>query len=114
MPQGRDQVVSAVDICVECGKLVVEGIAHEALGSEVITLVRLDCGNHLKETWETLDRAGVQRDPISHHLEPRKAVRGVLQRDAANQPVYLVTFREQQFRKIGSILSGDSGDQSSL
>ena len=44
--EGGQQEVGAVDVGVQRGKLVVEGIADETLGRQVVALVRLDLVNH--------------------------------------------------------------------
>src|SRR5215467_1312569 len=106
-------MMCAVDVCIECRKFVVEGIAHEALGSEVVALVRLHGGNNLEDTCEALNGSGMQNDLVLHRPQSRQPVHRVLQSYPPNQAVDLITFREQEFRQIRSILSGDSRNQSS-
>ena len=107
------QVMRAVDVGVERGELVVERVADETLRRQVIALVGLDLGDHLVDAGVALERSGVQGDSgrERHAGEP---VLGVLQRDAAHDAMNLVSLLEEQLRQIGTVLAGDSGDQSAF
>ena len=105
------QKVSAVDICVESRKLVVERVADEALRRQVITFVGGHFGDQLIDTGEAFERRGVQTNPFAHGVQTHQPVFRVLQSHAPHSTVDLIALRQQQFREIGSILPGNSGNQ---
>jgi hypothetical protein len=92
----------------------VEGHAHVRLRAEVVYLVRLE----LVEKLHHLHRVGevaVVKEEL-HAVDMRVAVKvvdaaRVEGRGAADDPVHLVTLRQQQLGEVGTVLAGDAGNQ---
>ncbi len=86
-----------------------------ALRSEVVDLVRMYSLNHADQAAGVRHVAIVQEEvavPIMWVLVEMIDAVGIEQGAAALDPVDLIALGEQQLGKIGSILSGDAGDQS--
>jgi len=56
----RQQKMGAVDVDVQSGEFVVERVADEALGRQVVALVRLHLVDHPVDAGEALERCGVE------------------------------------------------------
>src|SRR5947209_3038805 len=74
------QVMRAIDIRVQGGKLVVERVADEALGRQMVTLVRLDTADDLVQTGKALEGAGMQNQPVAYVRNPAQPVTRIFQR----------------------------------
>ena len=103
--------MGAVNVGVERGELIVEGVAYEALRRQVIAFVRHDLGNQLIDAGEAFERCGMQSDPVPHRAQPEQPVLRILQGYAPHGAVDFVPFRKQKLREIRSILPGNPGDQ---
>jgi hypothetical protein len=73
--------MSSVDVGVECGKLVVEGIADETLCCEVIAFLRLNLAEYLVNARKALERSGVESNSVSDMRDPVESMPGILERD---------------------------------
>ena len=108
--EGRQDEMGAVDIGIQGGKLVVEGIAHEALGGQVVALVGEDVAKDLVDARKALEGGGVEVKAVEQVGDPAEPPRGVLQGNPADDAVDFVPFGQQQLRQEGTVLAGDAGD----
>jgi hypothetical protein len=53
----------------------------------------------------------MQFDAVEYAVEAGEAVFGVLESDAAHDAMDFVTFFEEELGQIGTVLTGDSGDE---
>jgi hypothetical protein len=78
----------------------------------MVTLVRLNLLEDLIKTGETLERGGVKLDPVGQVVNPGEAVMRVLEGDATNDAVHLITLLYKQFGEIRPILTRYACDES--
>ena len=106
--QGRQQKVRAIDVCVQRGEFVFEGIAHEALRSEMKALIGLHINNRPVNAWKTLKRSGMQLDIVQKIFDPPHAVGGIFKRDPSHDAMNLISLCQKEFCEVGAILAGDT------
>ena len=111
LAQRRKKKVRAIDVGIQSGEFVVEGITDEALGGQMITFVRENSRDYLKQAGEALNRSCVKGYFASHLGESCQAVRWILQSHPPDDSMDLVTLRNQKFSQIGAILTRDAGYQ---
>ena len=109
--QRRQHIMGAVDVRVQRGKFVFEGIGHEALRRQVIAFLGLHVLKDAVEAGEALQRRGMQAEPVLEGQQPPEPVLGILDGDAADNPVHFIVFFEQELRQVRSVLPRDAGDQ---
>src|ERR1043166_7119244 len=68
LPQRRQHVMRTVDVCVHRRKAVSKAFRDEALGREVIALIKLVLTDDVENARITLQARGVQLQPISKIL----------------------------------------------
>ena len=103
--------MGAVDVGVEGGKLVLEGVTDVAEGGEVVTFVGFDLVDHSKKAGKALKGSGVQLDIREDMLYPPHAVFGVLDGHPTNDSVDFAALFEQQFGQVRAVLTCNSGDE---
>jgi hypothetical protein len=81
-----------VDVGMECGELVIERIADETLGCEVIAFFGLTLVEYLVHARKAFQRSGVEMNSIPDMHDPVEPVPGIFQGHAAHQPVHLIAF----------------------
>lgn len=82
---------------------------HVALGCKVIDFGRLDLAHNFHEA-HGVAHVGVVQMEVRHAFEVRDAFAEV-HRGAADDAVDFVALSEEEFRKVGAILSGDARDE---
>jgi hypothetical protein len=58
----------------------------------MVTLVRLDLGDHFEHAGKTFDRGGMKGDSVPNRLEARQAVSRIFERDPTHNPMDFVPF----------------------
>src|SRR6266850_3945054 len=108
----RQHVVRSIDVRVDGRKLVLDGIADEALGGQVVDLIRLHSSHDLVETRVALQRGGMQLDSFEDVSNAPEPVLRILQRDSADDAMDVIAFLDQELSQIGTILAGYTRNQS--
>ena len=87
------------------------GGGDEALGGEVVDLVRLDVAQDADEAGD-IDEVAVDEFDLIEDAEPAQALADHVRRGgAAHEADDAIAFAEQELREIGAVLSGDAGDE---
>ena len=100
----------SIDIRVDGRKLVLERITDEALGGQVIDLVRLHQCHDLVEARVTFQGRRMQLYLVEEVSNPPEPVFRILQRHPANNAMDLVFLIKQQFGQIGTVLTSNASD----
>ena len=108
------QVVGAIDIDVEGGELVVEGVAYKALSRKVIAFLRLHVLDHPVEAGVAFQGGGMQHQAVADVAETGEAMVRVLEGDAADHPVNLIALLEEELRQIGAVLTRNPCNESAF
>ncbi len=90
--------MGAVDIGVERGEFIVEGIAHKALSRKVIAFVGPNRVDHPVNARVALERRRMQHQAVANVFEASQAMVRVLQRDPAHNAVDFVPSPQQPLR----------------
>src|SRR4029077_20591440 len=85
LAQRRQHVMRAVDVCVHRRKAVSKTFSDEALGCEVVTLIKLVLTDDVEKARISLQACGVQLQPISKILNARESSRRIFERDSPDQ-----------------------------
>jgi hypothetical protein len=104
----------AVDIDVQSGEFVVERIADETLGRQVVALVRLHLVDHPVDAGKALEGGGVELQAGEDGAQAGKAVVGILQGHPAHDAVDLVPAIQQPLPEVGTVLACNSCNQSTF
>jgi len=94
----RQQVVGAVDVGGECRELVLERIADETLGCQMVALVWLHLAHNAVHAGIRIDGAGVQRHPVENVGNICQPAYRVLEFYLPHDTVHGIPLREQEFR----------------
>src|ERR1700693_596130 len=78
----------------------------------MVTFIRLYACKDLVQARKAFQGTDVKLNSIQDRCYSPQAVPGVFNRYAANGAVYFIAFREKQLRQIGTVLPGDSCNQS--
>ena len=89
-------VVCAVEVSVQRGEFVLEGVADETLCGEVVTLVRVDTANNAIKAREAFQRGGVKLDVIENVSQPPKVMIRIFQGHTADDPVHTIPFLQEE------------------
>ena len=103
--------MGAIDVGVECGKLVLKRIADKTLCGQMVALVGLHLEKHLEDAGETLQRGRVKAKISQDVANPPHPVAGIFKGHPAHDAVDLISFFKEKFSKVRTILAGDAGDQ---
>ena len=108
LPQGSEHVMRAVDVCIHRREAVSETLGDEALGRQVIALIKFVLADNVEDARITLQARGVQLQPIGEILNARESSRRIFERDSSDQAVNFIAQVEKMFRQIAAILAGDT------
>ena len=103
--------MSSVDIGIQRGEFVIEGVADETLRGEMVALFRRDVGYQAIDTGKAFERRGMQGDAVAHGAQAEQAMLRVFQSYPADGAMDLITFLQKKLRQIRSILAGNPGNQ---
>src|SRR5438067_1067833 len=101
----------AVDVCIHRREAVSKTFSDEALGREMVTLVKFVLTDDVEDARITLQARGVQVQQICKILNSRESSRRICERDSSDQAVNFIAKVEKMFRQIAAILAGDTGNQ---
>merc|ERR1712000_171833 len=93
---------------------LLKGDPHTGLGGQVVQFLWLGLPEEAVEATGVTEVSVVEDEDLSlfpRSLAQRLDTLSIELRGPPHHPMDLVAFREQQFRQVGSILSGDAGDQ---
>src|SRR5262249_30577626 len=84
-----------IDVRLESGKLIVEGIAHEALSREMIAFVQENFAEDLIDAREAFERGRVKLDAVEQMRDAAQAPHRIFQGDAPHQSMYFIALGQQ-------------------
>ena len=114
MANGRNHMVSSIDVGHQGGKFVFERISHKTLGGKVIAFVGFYFSNHVKDTCKTFNRTGMNFQSGQDGFNSGHSVLLIFNGRAPDDAVDLITFLQEQFSQVTPILPGNPGYQSAL
>lgn len=106
-----EHVVRAVEIGIDGGEFVFKGIGYEALGREVVTLIRFHTGNDIKEGGVTFHGGAVDGYPVEETVYAPHTGLGVLQGYASDDTVYFISSPQEPFCQITPVLACNACDK---
>src|SRR5438309_2614079 len=103
-----------VDVGVECGEFVFEGISDEALGGQVVALMGLDRLEHPVDAGQALQGRGMQMKAVLQVEYAPEPVLRIFDRHPPDDAVHLIAFVQEQLGQERPVLPRDAGDQRAL
>lgn len=103
--------MGAVNIGVDGGKFIFEGVADKALSGQMVTLIGDNLFYHIEDTGVALHGPGMQGNAIQKVSNPPQAMEGVFQGNTPHEAMDFISFGKQQLRQVTSILAGYAGNK---
>src|ERR1043165_1726953 len=103
-----------VDVRVHGRKAIGETLGDEALGREVVTLIKLILADDVKDARITFQARGVQLQPIGKLPDSRESARRIFERDSPDEAVNFIAQADQMFRQIAAVLARNTRNESFL
>src|ERR1019366_354400 len=95
-------------------EFIVERVADETLGRQVVALVRLRLCDHPVDAGEAFERCGVKLQTGEDSAQAGKAVVRILQGHPAYDTMDLVPLGQQPLPQVGPVLTRNSCNQSAF
>src|SRR5688572_22157180 len=102
--------VCAVDVCVDGGKAVGKTFRDEALGCQVITLVKLEPTEDAEDTRVTFETRLMKLNIVEDVQDASEPAIGIFKSNTAHKSVHFVAERHQMLSEIAAVLTCDSCD----
>ena len=106
--------MGSVDIGIERGELVIEGVGDEALRGEMVALIGLGRLDNGVDAGVAFQGGSVERDLFKQVPDAAKTMLRVFNCDAADDTVNLVALGQEEFSEIGTVLAGNAGNKGSF
>jgi hypothetical protein len=100
--------MSATDVRTDRRELIFEGIAHEALRSQMINLIWLHFVHHVENAGKAFQRGSMEDQLVKNMFYTPESVLRVFDCNSTNNTMDLVIFLQKKFGKVRTILPRDA------